>query len=102
VSGVLALAPDRALVGKGDARAQSRMILSTLRQLLERMGGSLADVAKVTVFLTDMDDRAAVNAERTAAFGEWRPASTLVEVSELAHPEALVEIEGVARLAVLH
>lgn len=97
VSGLLALAPDGSLLGKGDARLQCRAILATLGQVLAAAGGSLDDVVKVTVFLVDMDDRQRINPERESAFGASLPASTLVEVSRLAHPDALVEVECVAR-----
>jgi 2-iminobutanoate/2-iminopropanoate deaminase len=53
-------------------------------------------VAKVTVYLTDIDDRPRINPVRREFFGETRPASTLVEVSRLAIPGAKVEIEAVA------
>ena len=52
----------------------------------------------MTVFLTDVDDREAINPVRQEFFGETRPASTLVEVSRLAIPGAKLEIEAVAIL----
>jgi 2-iminobutanoate/2-iminopropanoate deaminase len=55
-------------------------------------------VAKVTVFLTDVDDRAAINPVRQEVFGDSRPASTLVEISRLAIPGAKIEVECVAAL----
>jgi 2-iminobutanoate/2-iminopropanoate deaminase len=61
-------------------------------------GASFADVAKVTIFLTDVDDRARINPVRQEFFGEARPASTLVEVSRLAIPGARIEVEAVAVL----
>ena len=61
--------------------------------------GSFADVVKVTLFLTDIDDRPAVNEVRREVFGVTRPASTLVEVSKLVLDGARVEIEAVALLA---
>jgi 2-iminobutanoate/2-iminopropanoate deaminase len=99
VSGLLSLTRDGELVGAGDARAQARAILTTLKEVLGHVGAGMADVVKVTVYLVDMDERAQVNVEREAAFGPSRPASTLVEVSRLAHPDALVEIECVARIS---
>jgi 2-iminobutanoate/2-iminopropanoate deaminase len=54
---------------------------------------------KVTVFLVDVDDRRAVNTVRQEVFGSARPASTLVEVSRLAVPGALIEVEAVAVVA---
>jgi 2-iminobutanoate/2-iminopropanoate deaminase len=53
-------------------------------------------VVKVTVFLTNIDDRPLINPVRQLTFGETRPASTLVEVPRLAVPGAKIEIECVA------
>jgi len=53
-------------------------------------------VVKVTVFLTDVDDRARINVVRQEAFGEARPASTLVEIAALAIEGARIEVEAVA------
>jgi 2-iminobutanoate/2-iminopropanoate deaminase len=55
-----------------------------------------AVVLKVTVFLTDINDRPKINPVRREVFGDHRPASTLVEVSRLVRPEAKVEVEAVA------
>ncbi len=64
--------------------------------MLAAAGAGFADVVKVTVFLADVDDRQAVNTVRQEVFGEHRPASTLVEISRLAIPGALIEVEAVA------
>ena len=61
-----------------------------------RRGCGFEDVVKVTVFLTDVDDRPLINPVRQEVFGDARPASTLVEVSRLAVHGAKVEIEAVA------
>ena len=61
-----------------------------------RAGTDFAHVLKVTVFLTDISDRAAINVVREKFFGPARPASTLVEVSALIRPELKIEIEAVA------
>jgi 2-iminobutanoate/2-iminopropanoate deaminase len=55
-------------------------------------------VVKVTHYLLNVGDRAAINPVRMEVFGEAKPASTLVEVSALAVPGALLEIEAVAAL----
>jgi enamine deaminase RidA (YjgF/YER057c/UK114 family) len=57
---------------------------------------TFADVVKVSVFLTNVDDRPLINPVRQEAFGAARPASTLVEVSRLAVPGAKIEVEAVA------
>ena len=62
-------------------------------------GCTVADVVKVTVFLTDVADRPLVNPVRQRLFGETRPASTLVEVSGLAVPGARIEVDAVAARA---
>jgi reactive intermediate/imine deaminase len=96
VSGCIAVDGDGTLVGGDDPVAQTRQVFANLVAALEAGGASIADVVKVTVFLTDVGDRAAVNEVRKEVFGDVRPASTLVEVSALVLPGARVEIEAVA------
>ena len=98
VSGCVAVDGDGALVGGDDVVAQAEQVVANLRAVLAAAGAGIADVVKVTVFLTDVDDREAVNGVRRRVFGDVRPASTLVEVSRLAVPGARVEIEAVALL----
>ena len=98
VSGLTAHNSEGKLVGGADAAAQTRQILSNLKLVLDAARATMADVLKVTVFLTDINDRAAINPVRQEFFGSARPASTLVEVSRLALPEMKVEIEAVVGL----
>lgn len=86
------------VVGRGDVVAQARQTLANVGRILEAAGATFADVAKVTVYLTSIDDRARINPVREEFFGDARPASTLVEVSRLAHPDFLVEIEAIAHV----
>jgi len=65
---------------------------------LKACGAGAENVVKVTVYLTDVDDRALINPARQRYFGAHRPASTLVEVSALVLPELQVEIEAQAVL----
>ncbi|AEA28237.1 RidA family protein [Pseudonocardia benzenivorans] len=95
VSGMVALTPDGEVVGKGDVTAQARYVHELLGRTFGLVGASFADVLKVTVYLTDIDDRQAVNEVRKEFFGAAKPASTLVQVSALVLPELLVEIEAV-------
>ena len=67
-----------------------------MRDVLAAAGCTFADVVKVTVFLTDVDDRPLINPVRQEVFGDTRPASTLVEVSALVIPGAKIEVECVA------
>ncbi|TML46315.1 MAG: RidA family protein [Actinobacteria bacterium] len=96
VSGCVPVDSEGKLVGGGDVVAQTRQALENVGRVLEAAGMTFADVAKVTVYLTDVDDRPRINPVRREFFGETRPASTLVEVSRLAIPGAKVEIEAVA------
>lgn len=95
VSGMVALSPEGEVVGPGDVTAQATHVHELLGAVFAQVGASFADVLKVTVFLTDIGDRAAVNEVRKKYFGAARPASTLVQVSALVVPELLVEIEAV-------
>ena len=96
VSGIIAVDGDGTLVGGDDVVAQTRQVLENMRAILEAGGCGFEDVVKVTIFLTDVDDRPLINPLRQEAFGAARPASTLVEVSRLVLPGAKVEIECVA------
>ena len=98
VSGIVAVDRDGNLVGGDDVVAQTRQVFENMRAVLTAAGCGFADVVKVTVFLTDIDDRPLINPVRRDVFGETRPASTLVEVSRLAVDGAKVEIECVALL----
>ena|SRR5579864_5259713 len=98
ISGMLALDAEGSLVGGGDVVAQTEQVFRHLESVLSHCGAGFEHVTKVTVFLRDVGARPAINEVRKRYFGEARPASTLVEVSALAHPEALVEIEAVAHI----
>jgi len=76
--------------------AQARQTLENMGAVLAAAGSSFADVAKVTIFLVDIEDRPLINPVRQEFFGDARPASTLVEVSRLAIPGAKIEVEAVA------
>jgi 2-iminobutanoate/2-iminopropanoate deaminase len=96
VSGCVPVDADGRLVGGDDVVEQARQTFANIGAVREAAGSSFADVAKVTVFLTDVEDRAKINPVRQEVFGETRPASTLVEVSRLAIPGARIEVEAVA------
>ena len=83
------------LVGSGDIRAQTRQVLTNVRDILEEGGASLSDVMKVTIFLAEGADKGAMNEVYSEFFGEDPPARTAV-VAGLSSPEILLEIEAVA------
>jgi enamine deaminase RidA (YjgF/YER057c/UK114 family) len=78
---------------------QFRIALDSVDACLRHVGASAANVVKVTIFMTDISERAAINPMRIDYFGEHRPASTLVEVGKLVDPALRVEIEAVAFIA---
>jgi 2-iminobutanoate/2-iminopropanoate deaminase len=90
VSGQIGLGPDGLAEG---FEGQLRQALANLDELLAAEGARAEQVAKTTVFLTDMEDYAALNEVYTAFFPEPRPARTCVAVSALPLG-ALVEIEA--------
>ena len=96
VSGVVPVHEQGRLLGGDDVVEQARTVFRNLGTVLAAGGASLADVVKVTVFLTDVDDRPKINPVRQEFFGRTRPASTLVEVGALAIPGAKIEVEAVA------
>jgi reactive intermediate/imine deaminase len=96
VSGLIGVDGNGALVGGDDVVAQTRQVFANLRAVLDEAGCRFEDVVKVTIYLTDVDDRPKINPVRQEVFGDSRPASTLVEISRLAVPGAKVEIEAVA------
>jgi 2-iminobutanoate/2-iminopropanoate deaminase len=96
VSGCVPVDAHGRLVGGDDVVAQARQTFSNVGAVLAAGGSSFANVVKVTIFLTDVDDRPEINPIRQEFFGETRPASTLVEVSRLAIPGAKIEVEAVA------
>jgi len=98
VSGMLPVNAAGELVGGADVIRQSEQVLDNVGAVLHSAGASFDDVVRVGVYVRDMADREAINTVRRRYFGDARPASTLVEVSALAHPGALVEIDAVALL----
>ena len=84
------------VVGKGDIDVQARQVLENLKAMMETTGGSLKDVAKLTILLTDMKYYDAVAKARYEYFKGEFPAATLFEVRSLAKKEWLLEIEAIA------
>lgn len=97
VSGQLPLDAGGALVGPGDAEAQVRQVFENLRTALSAASATTGQIVKLTVFLTDLADLPAFRKVRDEFIDVERPpASSLVQVSGLVHPDARVEIEAIA------
>jgi enamine deaminase RidA (YjgF/YER057c/UK114 family) len=96
VSGMTARAGDK--VSGNDEYEQSKAIFTKIKHMLEAAGGAMADVVKITVYVTNIKHNTKVWQARREFFTGNFPASTLVEVSALAAPEILVEIEAIAHI----
>ena len=97
VAGMIARGKDGRIVA-GDEYEQAKAIFAKIRHLIEAAGGSMADVVKVSIFVTDIKQREKVWRARREVFSGDFPASTLVEVAALAEPSVKVEIEAIAHL----
>ena len=96
VSGTTATDEEGEVVGVGDAYEQSRRILANIASALERVDARLSDVVRTRMYVTDISCWQEVGRAHGETFGEIRPATSMVEVAALIHPDMLVEIEAVA------
>lgn len=96
VSGQIALDAEGRLVGPDDMERQATQVFENLRTALAASDADLGDVVKLTVFLTDVSQLAAFRTARDRFFSAPLPACSLVEVSKLARPDLLIEVEAVA------
>ena len=96
LSGQAAISPDGAIVGEGDFDAQLAQTFANIENVLAAAGSDLSKVVKVTIYLKDMANFPKIVEARRRYFTPPFPADTIVEVSSLALPELLVEIDVIA------
>lgn len=98
LAGQVAYGADGSAKHAGDFRAQAREALRCLKALVEKGGGSVDSIVKINAYVTDMRYRPDWGAVREEFFGKGAksPASTLVGVTELAHPDWMIEVECIA------
>ena len=96
LAGQVAYDKDGGVAHRGDFKGQTRAVFTAIKALVEAGGGTLANVVKLNTYVTDIQNRPDYRAVRDEFFGPKGPASTLVEVSALAHPDYLIEVEAVA------
>ena len=96
IAGQVAWDSNGNIVGKGDVRAQARQVFENLRGVLQAAGGDLSSLMKITTYITRIENFPAVAEARGAVFQGELPASTLIVVKSLFHPDFLIEVEGVA------
>lgn len=99
ISGQTARDPTSKIVSVGDVKGQAEKVFANLRTAIESVGGSMADIAKITTFVVNLqpDDRVWIG-EMVKKHFPKPPAHTLVGISALAAPELLIEIEAIAVL----
>lgn len=96
VSGQAAIGDDGEIVGKGDFDRQAEQAFKNLDRVLRAAGTGLGSVVKVTIFLTSMTHFPKIVELRRQWFSAPYPADTIVEVSGLYSPDAMIEIEAIA------
>lgn len=96
VSGQVARDEHGQTVGKGDMRAQIDKAAENIGRCLKAAGASMADIIKITTYVTDIDEYFKHTDARIRHFGQSAPASSTVEVKRLSNPDFLIEIEAVA------
>jgi aminoacrylate peracid reductase len=99
VSGTLPFDKDNNVVHVGDAAAQTRHVLESIKKVIETAGGSMADVTMNSIFITDWANYAAVNKVYAEYFPGDKPARYCIQCG-LVKPDALVEIATIAHTGV--
>jgi 2-iminobutanoate/2-iminopropanoate deaminase len=98
LSGQVAYTADGGVACRGDFKGQARGAYEAIKALVESQGGTMANVIKITTYVTDMRYRVDLASLREEFLGKKGPASTLIEISALAHPDWMIEIEAIAVL----
>lgn len=96
ISGQVALDGEGRLVGEGDLRAQAVQVLENIKAILADSDATMDDIVKVTVYVTDIRAFNDIADIRERYFPKDGPSSVICEVSALAWPEFMIEIEAVA------
>jgi enamine deaminase RidA (YjgF/YER057c/UK114 family) len=94
VSGSTAANPDGTVAHVGDAYGQTKRTLEVIAAALAEAGGQLSDVIRTRIYVVDITQWEEIGRAHGEVFGEIRPATSMVEVSRLIHPDMLVEIEA--------
>lgn len=97
VSGTLPFDGDNNVVHVGDAAAQTRHVLETIKKVIETAGGTMADVTFNSIFITDWSNYAVVNQVYAEYFPGEKPARFCIQCG-LVKPDALIEIASVAHI----
>ena len=86
-------------IAVGNVYDQTIFILQKIEKALQKAGATMQDVVRTRIYVTDISQWEAVGRAHGEFFSQVKPASTMVEVTALVHPDLLVEIEATAILA---
>lgn len=98
VSGMVARKADGSIAGIGDITEQTRQVCENVKAALEAAGGTLDDVCRVDVYVRNMEHFDAIHKVRAQYFKPPWPASTMVEITKMTHPDYLIEMSAIAVL----
>jgi 2-iminobutanoate/2-iminopropanoate deaminase len=98
ISGMTARNTEGGITGVGDITAQTRQVCENVKAAVEEAGGTIEDIVRVDVYVTDIRHFDAIHAVRREFFTGVAPASTMVEVSKFVKPEYLIEMNAIAVL----
>lgn len=96
LAGQVSYDKDGGVAHRGDFKNQAREVFRALKAHVEAAGGKLENIVKLNTYVTDVRYRADLVPVREEFFGKKGPASTLVQVCALAHPDWMLEIEAIA------
>jgi reactive intermediate/imine deaminase len=96
ISGMVARKADGTMAGIGDIEVQTRQVCENLKAAVEAAGGTMDDICRVDVYIRNMEQFPGIHKIRAEYFKEPLPASTMVEVTKMTSPDALIEINAIA------
>ncbi len=96
VAGTTASAPGGVVIAPGDLYEQTKYVIGVIKDAVEELGGTVDDIVRTRVFLTDISRWEEAGRAHGEVFGEIQPASAFVGVKELLHPDLLIEVEATA------
>jgi enamine deaminase RidA (YjgF/YER057c/UK114 family) len=99
ISGMTVHQQDGTVAGVGDIEAQTRQVCDNVKAAVEEAGGTMDDICRVDVFVRNMEHFEIIHKVRAEYFQPPLPASTMVEVTKMTHPDYLVEISAIAVVA---
>jgi enamine deaminase RidA (YjgF/YER057c/UK114 family) len=96
VTGTVALDENNEVVGAGNAYAQTVFILQKIEKVLQQAGGTMKDVVRTRMFVTDISRWEEYGKAHGEVFKDIRPCTSMIEVKGLIAPEYLIEVEATA------